>query len=318
MANNEKNTLLEQDDAMESYLNDMLSTFVVQPTDESANPTMRLVQPTTDADDQRVEAERIEAERIEAERIEAERIEAERIEAERIEAERIEAERIEAERIEAERIEAERIEAERIEAERIEAERIEAERIEAERIEAERIEAERIEAERIEAERIEAERIEAERVESEAKKHHPNAPVWATNRFNAVVVVVNNVKLAFPATLIKEKISFDGELKQVKNPLDWILGLKMDGANFIAVVDTGRLLLNQTVRDINTKPYNSILTLEKSRWGIACDAVLEELVLDAGNINWREKSPDRQWLSGIESNLQLAIIDPEKMFIDDK
>tara|TARA_R110002111_G_scaffold84660_3_gene132923 strand:+ start:33537 stop:34238 length:702 start_codon:yes stop_codon:yes gene_type:complete len=233
MANNEKNTLLEQDDAMESYLNDMLSTFVVQPTDESANPTMRLVQPTTDADDQRVEAERIEAERIEAER-------------------------------------------------------------------------------------IEAERIEAERVESEAKKHHPNAPVWATNRFNAVVVVVNNVKLAFPATLIKEKISFGGELKQVKNPLDWILGLKMDGANFIAVVDTGRLLLNQTVRDIKTKPYNSILTLEKSRWGIACDAVLEELVLDAGNINWREKSPDRQWLSGIESNLQLAIIDPEKMFIDDK
>ena len=100
--------------------------------------------------------------------------------------------------------------------------------------------------------------------------------------------------------------------------MDWVLGLKMDGPNFIAVVDTGRLLLDQAVRDTKIKPYTNILTLEKSRWGIACDAVLEELVLDATTINWREKSPDRQWLSGIESNLQLAIIDPEKMFIDDK
>ena len=224
MANNETNTLLEQDDAMESYLNDMLSTLVVQSTDEASNATMRLVQQAaTGADVQRVEAERVEAERIEAERIEA-----------------------------------------------------------------------------------------------ESNEQNFNRPVWATNRFKAVVIVVNNVKLAFPAISIKAKISFDGELKQVKNPMDWVLGLKMDGPNFIAVVDTGRLLLDQAVRDTKIKPYTNILTLEKSRWGIACDAVLEELVLDATTINWREKSPDRQWLSGIESNLQLAIIDPEKMFIDDK
>ncbi|MBQ0725178.1 MAG: chemotaxis protein CheW, partial [Cycloclasticus sp.] len=160
--------------------------------------------------------------------------------------------------------------------------------------------------------------IEAERIEAESKKQHLNAPEWATNRFKAIVVVVNNVKLAFPAELIKEKMRFDGELKQVNNPLDWILGLKMDGPNFIAVVDTGRLLLGQAVRDIKDQPYASILTLEKSRWGIACDVVLEELVLDAAKINWREKSSSRQWLSGIESSLQLAIIDPEKMFIDTK
>ncbi|MBQ0789135.1 MAG: hypothetical protein KBT50_00830, partial [Cycloclasticus sp.] len=69
MANNETNTLLEQNDAMESYLNDMLSTLVLEPSDELTNPTMRLVQPQpTGEDDQRIEAERSEAERIEAER----------------------------------------------------------------------------------------------------------------------------------------------------------------------------------------------------------------------------------------------------------
>ena len=224
MANNETNTLLEQNDAMESYLNDMLSTLVLEPSDESANSTMRLVQPQpTDVDDQRIEAERIEAERIEAERIEADQ-----------------------------------------------------------------------------------------------KYRNPNAPDWAANRFKAVVVVVNNVKLAFPIELIKEQISFDGELKQVKGQLDWVLGLKMDGANFIAVVDTGNLLLNQAIRDVKIKPYHTILLLKKSRWGIACDSISDEVLLDSAAIKWREKASDKQWLRGFESNQQLAIIDPEKMFIDDK
>ena len=214
MANNETNTLLEQNDAMESYLNDMLSTLVLEPSDESANSTMRLVQPQpTDVDDQRIEAERIEADQ---------------------------------------------------------------------------------------------------------KYRNPNAPDWAANRFKAVVVVVNNVKLAFPIELIKEQISFDGELKQVKGQLDWVLGLKMDGANFIAVVDTGNLLLNQAIRDVKIKPYHTILLLKKSRWGIACDSISDEVLLDSAAIKWREKASDKQWLRGFESNQQLAIIDPEKMFIDDK
>jgi hypothetical protein len=283
MGDNKLHPMLEQDEAIDSYFNDLLSTPDESRVKSFFSPTISLVPVKSTSDVEKINDE---AELID--------------------------------NVEVARIKAERIELEKAEAIKAEAEKAEAEKAEAERIEAERIEAERIEAERIEAERVEAERVEAEKLQAENEIPCQNAPIWAGRKFKAIVGVVNNVKLAIPVSLCAEKIAFTNDLKEVKGQLDWVLGVKLIDKNFIAVVDVGSLLLNQAVRDVIGKPYKEIVLLKNSRWGLAFDSVSEEIEINKTDVKWREESSGRPWLCGFMSEQQLAVVDPAMMFIEDK
>jgi hypothetical protein len=288
MGDNKLHPMLEQDEAIDSYFNDLLSTPDESRVKSFFSPTISLVPVKSTSDVEKINDE---AELID---------------------------NVEVARIKAERIELEKAEAIKAEAEKAEAEKAEAERIEAERIEAERVEAERVEAERVEAERVEAERVEAEKLQAENEIPCQNAPIWAGRKFKAIVGVVNNVKLAIPVSLCAEKIAFTNDLKEVKGQLDWVLGVKLIDKNFIAVVDVGSLLLNQAVRDVIGKPYKEIVLLKNSRWGLAFDSVSEEIEINKTDVKWREESSGRPWLCGFMSEQQLAVVDPAMMFIEDK
>ncbi|MDX2425165.1 MAG: chemotaxis protein CheW [Cycloclasticus sp.] len=175
-----------------------------------------------------------------------------------------------------------------------------------------------VEVTKIKAERIELEKVEAERVEAERAIPCQNTPIWAGQKFKAIVGVVNNVKLALPVSLCAEKIAFTSDLKAVKGQLDWVLGVKLIDKNFIAVVDVGSLLLNQTVRDVIAKPYKEIILLKNSRWGLAFDSLSEEIEINTTDVKWREESSGQPWLCGFMSEQQLAVVDPAMMFIEDK
>ncbi|OUR81717.1 hypothetical protein A9Q82_07765, partial [Cycloclasticus sp. 46_120_T64] len=231
---------------------------------------------------------------------------------------RAEAERAEAERAEAERAEAERAEAERAEAERAEAERAEAARTEAARTEAARTEAARTEAAPTEAAPTEAAPTEAARVDGSVEALGVNIPSWAGEQFNALIGVVNKISLAIPSTAVSGELEFCNELKKVSGQPEWVLGLKMTGKDFVAVVDLGHLLLNQGPRDIAARPYKKIILLANSRWGIALDSVSAETEILSATIKWRDSTRIQQWLRGFESSRQLAIVDPAKMFVKDK
>jgi hypothetical protein len=122
MGDNKLHPMLEQDEAIDSYFNDLLSTPDESRVKSFFSPTISLVPVKSTSDVEKINDEAELIDNVEVARIKAERIELEKAEAERIEAERIEAERVEAERVEAERVEAERVEAERVEAEKLQAE----------------------------------------------------------------------------------------------------------------------------------------------------------------------------------------------------
>jgi len=193
-----------------------------------------------------------------------------------------------------------------------------ARRVEAERVEAERVEAERVEAERVEAERVEAERVDVEKVDVRQVKVGDEVPGWAGKEFNALVCKVGHVNLTFPSSAISGELEFNNELKAVAGQPDWVLGLKMVGASFVAVVDLGSLLLNQPVRDIKTNPYKKIILLENTRWGFALDSVSSEIEVVTDQVSWRDNSASQQWLRGVDSLRKWAIIDPAKIFFRDK
>ena len=126
------------------------------------------------------------------------------------------------------------------------------------------------------------------------------------------------MSLTFPASAFSGELEFCQELKKVSGQPEWVLGLKMTGKDFVAVVDVGNLLLNQAVRDIEKQPFKKIILLNNSRWGIALDAVSAEQEIFSTNVKWRDATVIRQWLRGFESERQSAIIDPTKMFVKDK
>ena len=143
-------------------------------------------------------------------------------------------------------------------------------------------------------------------------------PSWAGKEFNALVAKVGHVNLAFPSSAISGELEFNNELKPVAGQPDWVLGLKMVGASFVAVIDLGGLLLNQPIRDIQLNPYKKIILLENTRWGFALDSVSSEIEIVTNQVNWRDNTVSQQWLSGVDPLRKWAIIEPAKVFIRDK
>jgi len=298
MADSKVNSILDQDDAMESYFVGLLSTLDPEHEDEISANEVKLLSTNSLAEDELPtdwEADVDEAERLEEEKAEAKRLKAEVV-----------------------RLKAEKAEAERLLAEQTEAAHLEAEQAEAERLLAEQAEAAGLEAEQIKAARLEAEQAEAARLEAELVTIDSSAPSWATHQFTALVGSVNNVNLTFPSTAIKGELEFSNDLKIVKDQPDWVLGLKVSGKDFIAVIDAGKLMLDQPVRDIHKKPYKKIILLNDSKWGIALDSISTELDINASDIKWRKSASERPWLCGFISEQQLAIVDPSKIFATTK
>jgi hypothetical protein len=280
MADNKVNSLLDQDDAMESYFVGLLSTLDPEyEKDPSANG-LKLVSISTPAKDP-----------LPTE--------------------------WEADVDEAERLEAEKAEAARLETEKAEATRLKAEQAEATRLKAEQAKAARLKAEQAEATRLEAAQAKAAALEPEVKIDI-SAPSWVTHKFTALVGSVNNMNLTFPSSAISGELEFSNDLKSVKGQPEWVLGLKVSGKDFIAVIDAGKVMLDQPVRDIHKKPYKKIILLSGTKWGIALDSISTEIEISASNIKWRKSSSERPWLCGFLSEQQLAIVDPTKIFTENK
>ena len=318
MADNKANSILDQDDAMESYFVGLLSTLDPEHEDELSANGVKLISTSSLAEDELPtdwEADVDEAERLEEEKAEAGRLKAE---VARLKAEQAEAPLLKVEQAEAVRLEAEQAEAARLEAEQIEAARLEAEQAESARLKAEQAEVARLEAKQAEATRLEAEQAEVTRLEAELVTIDSSAPSWATHQFTALVGSVNNVNLTFPSSAIKGELEFSNDLKSVKDQPDWLLGLKVLGKDFIAVIDAGKLMLDQPVRDTHKKPYKKIILLNGSKWGIALDSISTEIDINASDIKWRKSASERPWLCGFISEHQLAIVDPTKIFAKNK
>ena len=294
MADNKVKSILDQDDAMESYFVGLLSTLDPENANELSDNGVKLVSTSSTAEDELPtdwEADVDEAERLEEEKAEAKRL-----------------------KNEVARLKAEQAETERLAIEQAEA----AKQAEAARLAVEQAEAERLAAEQAETEQLAIEQAEAARLEAELVTIDSSAPSWVTQQFTALVGSVNNVNLTFPSTAINGELEFSNDLKSVKGQPDWVLGLKVSGKDFIAVIDAGKLMLGQPVRDIHKKPYKKIILLNGSKWGIALDSISTELDINASDIKWRKSASERPWLCGFISEQQLAIVDPSKIFATTK
>jgi chemotaxis signal transduction protein len=142
------------------------------------------------------------------------------------------------------------------------------------------------------------------------------SPDWAGEKFIAYVCKVNNMSLAIPEFMVQRQFDYSNTLKLVPNSPDWVMGLKMFDNNFIAVVDTGHLLLKQSIR--TDASYKKVLVLKDSKWGLAVDEISEGIEVVSSDVYWRKGKNTRPWLCGTDTVHSMAIVNTDKIFEEDK
>lgn len=118
--------------------------------------------------------------------------------------------------------------------------------------------------------------------------------------------------LAVPLTELLRTIGFNRKVSKIPEQPGWFLGLMDELDSRIGVLDTGQLLFGKTYsskRNLQDKPYQSILITADGRWGLACDAVLSIGKLSAEKVRWRTYRKKRPWLIGTVIDELIAVID---------
>ena len=80
----------------------------------------------------------------------------------------------------------------------------------------------------------------------------------------------------------------------------------------IGVLDTGQLIFGKnrgSQRDLEARPFKSILITRDKRWRLACDEILSIGRLKPEKVRWRTCRQKRPWLIGTVIEELTAIID---------
>lgn len=190
-------------------------------------------------------------------------------------------------------------------------------------------EAEKIPVAKIVAKKIEALKPKAERVKSVAKNTqlkndthvktvNPLAimPEWTQHEFQALFFKVDKLILAAPLTELLRTIKIDKSPTKIPGQPSWFMGLLDTNDHRIGVLDTGQLIYGKNrgqQRDLDERPFKSILISGDGRWGLACDEILSIGKIEPEKVRWRTVRQKRPWLVGTVIEELIAIVDIDKI-----
>ncbi len=141
-------------------------------------------------------------------------------------------------------------------------------------------------------------------------------PEWSQQEFQALFFKVDKMILAVPLTELLRTITFDRKVTKIPEQPSWFMGLMDELDSRIGVLDSGQLILGKSrgrQRNMQDKPYTSILITADGRWGLACDGVLSIGKLTPEKVRWRTGRKRRPWLVGTVIDELIAVIDIQKL-----
>lgn len=141
-------------------------------------------------------------------------------------------------------------------------------------------------------------------------------PEWTQHEFQALFFKVDHLILAAPLTDLLRTIRIDKQPTKIPGQPSWFIGLLDNHQNRIGVLDTGQLIFGKTKgqeRNLDEKPFQSILITHDGKWGIACDEILSIGKLLPDKVRWRTLRQKRPWLVGTVIEELTAIIDVNQL-----
>ncbi len=137
-------------------------------------------------------------------------------------------------------------------------------------------------------------------------------PLWAQAPFECLLFEVVGLKLAAPLVELGGIARIGDGLTPIFGQSDWFMGLLRWNDRNIRVVDTARLIMPERLPalvDGQRPPYEFVLLIEGTDWGLAMDSATEALHLQPDEVRWRISQQNRQWLAGTVLEKMCALLD---------
>jgi purine-binding chemotaxis protein CheW len=145
-------------------------------------------------------------------------------------------------------------------------------------------------------------------------------PVWAGERFQALLFEVAGLTLAVPLVKLKGVITQSGALTPMPGQAPLFAGLAGYQGQQSRVVDTARLVLPadraaQLDPDISGRCH-SLVMIDDGRWALACSRIGDVIELDSGGVKWRSAGGRRLWLAGTVIERMCALLDIDQLILE--
>lgn len=137
-------------------------------------------------------------------------------------------------------------------------------------------------------------------------------PLWAQAPFECLLFEVVGLKLAAPLVELGGIARIGDGLTPIFGQSEWFMGLLRWNDRNIRVVDTARLIMPErlpALADGQRPPYEFVLLIEGTDWGLAIDSATEAMHLQPDEVRWRISQQNRQWLAGTVLEKMCALLD---------
>lgn len=135
-------------------------------------------------------------------------------------------------------------------------------------------------------------------------------PVWGQERFECLLFKVKGLTLAVPLVELGGIVKVEKEPTPLFGQPSWFLGMLRNNNMNISMVDTAQWVLPPALISKNNDPYELVIRLHNSNWGLACNQVDRSISLEPEQVRWRTSLGTRPWLAGTVIEQMCALIDP--------
>ncbi|MBE8167618.1 MAG: chemotaxis protein CheW [Shewanella sp.] len=134
------------------------------------------------------------------------------------------------------------------------------------------------------------------------------------NEFQVLFFDVAGLVLAIPLVCLGGIIKLEKLNKLIGKP-EWFKGVQHNREQQVNVVDTAAWVMPEKyTSEVKTATnYQYIVLLEGSRWGLACESLLNADKIEKNQINWRKNTGKRPWLAGVVTEKMCGILNVQAL-----
>lgn len=146
-------------------------------------------------------------------------------------------------------------------------------------------------------------------------KEAREAPDWAQERFQCLLITVEGITLAIPLLALDNIVKWETDLTIIPAQPPWHLGVLHHRDHKIVVVDLARLLMPEKLGGVAAKRENGshILIIGDNMFGLACDSLAKPMFLTKEDVHWSIVHPDRPWMVGTIREKLAVLLDAEAL-----
>lgn len=138
-------------------------------------------------------------------------------------------------------------------------------------------------------------------------------PLWAQNRFEALLFDVSGLTLAVPLVALGQITPLNDKLRPIAGQSDWFMGIMPSPVGDIRTVNTALFVMPEKYNGDFTASAKYVISIDGFLWGLAVDAINQPITLEPEDVNWRSERGKRAWLAGTVKSKMCALLDIPQM-----